>query len=140
MRHYVAMFRFDLAVAGAGIVGLAHALAAARRGLRVAVVERDARAVAVSVRNFGFVTITGQHDGVTRSRTLRSREVWTEIADPAGIVVHQHGALIAARRAEAMQVLSQYAASAAGAIRGALAGGAHAGSLSEIGIRLAACG
>ena len=36
--------RFDLAVVGAGIVGLATALAAARRGLRVIVIDRDAQA------------------------------------------------------------------------------------------------
>ena len=106
---------FDLAVAGAGIVGLAHALAAARRGLRVAVLEREDKANGASVRNFGFVTITGQQDGATRERTLRSREVWQEVAAAAKIEVHQRGALIAARRPEAMEVLSQYAASPAGA-------------------------
>jgi glycine/D-amino acid oxidase-like deaminating enzyme len=48
---------FDLAVVGAGILGLASALAGARRGLRVAVIDRDARANGASVRNFGFVTV-----------------------------------------------------------------------------------
>jgi len=52
--------RFDLAVVGAGIVGLAHALAAARRGLRVVVLDREAEAIGASLRNFGFVTVTGQ--------------------------------------------------------------------------------
>jgi glycine/D-amino acid oxidase-like deaminating enzyme len=54
--------QFDLAVVGAGIVGLAHALAAARLGKRV-VVDRDAQANGASVRNFGFVTVTGQARG-----------------------------------------------------------------------------
>src|SRR5688572_30722739 len=80
MRHYPAMDRFDLVVAGAGIVGLAHALAAARRGLRVVVLERDARASSASVRNFGFVTISGQEEGPTRARALRSRNTWEEVA------------------------------------------------------------
>lgn len=109
------MDTFDLVVAGAGIVGLAHALAAARRGLRVAVLERDARANAASVRNFGFVTITGQDEGTTRARALRSREVWEEVAAAAGIAVHQRGALVVARRPAAMDVLAQYAASPSGA-------------------------
>ena len=54
---------FDLAVVGAGMVGLAHAYAAARAGKRVVVIERDARANGASIRNFGFITVTGQERG-----------------------------------------------------------------------------
>ena len=54
---------FDLAVVGAGICGLAHALAAARLGKRVVVIDRDAQANGASIRNFGFVTVTGQQRG-----------------------------------------------------------------------------
>jgi FAD dependent oxidoreductase TIGR03364 len=104
------MASFDLVVAGAGIVGLAHALAAARRGLRVAVIERDAQAASASVRNFGFVTVSGQDGGITRERALRSREVWAEVAIAAGIEVLQRGAIVIARRAEALAVLEQFAA------------------------------
>src|SRR5215204_2164618 len=115
MRHYVAMPRFDLAIAGAGIVGLAHALAAARRGLSVAVLERDARAASASVRNFGFVTLSGQEEGATRERALRSRNTWEDVALAAGIPILQRGALVIARRDEAMQVLAQFAGSPSGA-------------------------
>jgi FAD dependent oxidoreductase TIGR03364 len=108
------MARFDLVVAGAGIVGLAHALAAVRRGLRVAVLERDPRAASASVRNFGFVTISGQEAGPTRERALASRNTWEEVARAAGIPVLQRGALVVARREEAMEVLAQFAASTAG--------------------------
>ena len=51
---------YDLAVVGAGICGLAHALAAARRGKRVVVIDRDAQANGASIRNFGFITVTGE--------------------------------------------------------------------------------
>ena len=104
----------DLVVVGAGIVGLAHALAAVRRGLRVAVLERDACAADASVRNFGFVTVSGQADGVTRARALRSKQVWEEVVEAAGIPVHQRGAVLLARRAEAFAVLEEFAASAMG--------------------------
>ena len=57
------MGRYDVAVVGAGIVGLACALAAARRGLSVVVIDRDAQANGASIRNFGFVTVTGQPRG-----------------------------------------------------------------------------
>ena len=109
-----AVASFDLIVVGAGILGLAHALAAARRGLRVAVVERDARAAGASVRNFGFVTVSGQADGPTRARALRSRAVWAEVAAPAGIDVLQRGAMVVARRAEALAVLREFASGAMG--------------------------
>jgi len=105
---------FDLIVVGAGIVGLAHALAAVRRGLSVAVVERDTRATSASVRNFGFVTVSGQAEGDTRRRALRSRAVWLEVADAASIEVLQRGALVAARRAEALAVLEEFAAGSMG--------------------------
>ena len=54
---------YDLAVVGAGIVGMATALAAARRGWRVLVIDREQRAIGASIRNFGFITVTGQQAG-----------------------------------------------------------------------------
>jgi FAD dependent oxidoreductase TIGR03364 len=102
--------RFDLAVVGAGIVGLAHALAAARAGLRVLVLDRDTRAVGASIRNFGFVTVTGQRRGDTWRRARRSRDVWAEIAPQAGIAVYHSGLVMAARRPEALTVLEEFAA------------------------------
>jgi FAD dependent oxidoreductase TIGR03364 len=102
--------RYDLAVVGAGIVGLAHALVAARAGLSVIVVERDARAVGASIRNFGFVTVTGQQAGLTWQRARRARDVWAEVASKAGIPVVHRGLLVAARRPEAAAVLEEFAA------------------------------
>src|ERR1019366_9762964 len=77
--------RFDLAIVGAGIVGLATALAGVRRGLRVIVIDRDAQANGASVRNFGFITVTGQERGPMWTRARRSREVWCEVAAAANI-------------------------------------------------------
>lgn len=99
---------FDLAVVGAGVVGLAHALAAARLGKRVVVVDRDAQANGASVRNFGFVTVTGQARGAVWRRARRSAEVWDEIAGPAGIAVLQRGLTMVARRPEAKAVLEAF--------------------------------
>ncbi len=105
---------YDLAVVGAGICGLAHALAGARRGKRVVVVDRDAAANGASVRNFGFVTVTGQQAGACWRRALRSRDVWAEIAPKAGIDAPQRGLLMVARRPEAFTVLEAFAATEMG--------------------------
>jgi D-hydroxyproline dehydrogenase subunit beta len=107
--------RFDLAVVGAGIVGLAHALAAARRGLRVVVFDREREAIGASVRNFGFITVTGQQRGECWRRALRSRDVWLEVASQAGIAIEQEGLVVVARRPEAMAVLEAFAATEMGA-------------------------
>jgi FAD dependent oxidoreductase TIGR03364 len=101
---------FDLAVVGAGIVGLAAALCGARRGLRVIVIERDARANGASVRNFGFVLQSGQERGAMWARARRTREVWSEVAAAAGIPVVQHGAWMLVRRPESLEVLEAFLA------------------------------
>ncbi len=100
---------FDIAIIGAGIVGLAHALAAVERGLKVVVLDRDARANGASIRNFGFITVTGQERGACWRRARRSAEIWDRIAGPAGIEVVHRGLLVAARRREAMSVLEAFA-------------------------------
>ncbi len=105
---------FDLVVVGSGIVGLAHALRAARAGLRVAVVERDHRCVGASIRNFGFVTVTGQGAGDTWRRARRSRDVWAEVAPRAGIRIEHEGLWVLARRPAAVAVLEAFARTAMG--------------------------
>lgn len=99
---------FDLAIVGAGIVGLAHALAATKRGLKVVVIDRDAQANGASIRNFGFVTVTGQQEGACWTRARRSREIWSEVAPQAGIEVLHHGLSVVAQRDEAVAVVEAF--------------------------------
>jgi FAD dependent oxidoreductase TIGR03364 len=99
---------YDIAIVGAGIVGLAHAYAAARLGKRVAVIDRSGRAIGASIRNFGFVTVTGQERGDTWRRAKRSRDVWVEIAPQAGFAVEHKGLLLTARRAESVALLEAF--------------------------------
>jgi FAD dependent oxidoreductase TIGR03364 len=106
---------YDLAIVGAGILGLACALAAARSGKRVVIIDRDAQANGASVRNFGFITVTGQQAGDCWRRAMRSRDVWDEIAPQAGVEVVHEGLLVIARRPEAARVLEAFARSEMGA-------------------------
>lgn len=106
--------QYDLAVVGAGIVGLAHALAAARRGLSVVVIDRDAQANGASIRNFGLVVVTGQEAGISRQYAERTREIWLDLAGQAGIEILQQGKLVAAQRPEALTLLEAFKAGAHG--------------------------
>lgn len=99
---------FDVIVVGAGIVGLAHAYEAARQGWKVCVVERDAACVSASIRNFGFITVTGQGAGDTWRRARYSRDVWAEVALQAGINVVHQGLNLVATRDKAVDVLAAF--------------------------------
>ncbi len=104
------MTQHDVIVVGGGIVGLAHARAAARRGKRVLVLDRDAQANGASIRNFGFVTVTGQERGRVWSLAKRSAAIWRDVAASAGIAIEQEGLLLIAQRDEAMDVIEAFLA------------------------------
>ncbi|GGA56163.1 TIGR03364 family FAD-dependent oxidoreductase [Sphingomonas psychrolutea] len=99
---------YDVAIVGAGIVGLAHALAAAREGRSVIVLDRDTQANGASIRNFGFVTVSGQEQGAVWRRARRSRDIWLEVAGPAGIAIEQRGLVMIAQRPEARAVCEAF--------------------------------
>ncbi|MDN4017777.1 TIGR03364 family FAD-dependent oxidoreductase [Zwartia panacis] len=100
--------KYDVVVAGAGIVGLAHAWMASRKGLRVAVLEKNHRCIGASVRNFGFITVTGQRAGDTWRRAMRSRQLWAEVAPKAGIPICHQGLIVVGQRFEALEILESF--------------------------------
>ncbi|WP_238429878.1 TIGR03364 family FAD-dependent oxidoreductase [Frankia nepalensis] len=102
----------DLVVVGAGIVGLAHAAEGVRRGLRVAVVERDEFARGASVRNFGHGCVSGQA-GAAFGYAKAARERWLELGRLAGFWAEPTGTVVAARSEEELAVLAEFAAAGA---------------------------
>ena len=106
---------FDVAIVGAGIIGLAHAMAAARRGKRVVVFDRDAQANGASVRNFGFITVSGQEAGDCWEKARRSCDIWQDIAAAARIPILQRGLVIAAHYPESEALIDAFLASEMGA-------------------------
>jgi len=83
--------KYDVVVVGGGIVGLASAYAAVKKGLSVALVERESQNKDASVRNFGFVTVSGQQRGTHWQRAIHTRDVWADIVPKAGIEVEHSG-------------------------------------------------
>jgi len=100
--------RADVAVIGGGILGLAFAWAAARLGRSIVLFERDRKAQGASVRNFGMVWPIGQPAGALHRRALRSRELWLELAEKAGIGLDPIGSLHLAYRDDELAVLEEF--------------------------------
>ncbi|MBD2304461.1 TIGR03364 family FAD-dependent oxidoreductase [Chroococcidiopsis sp. FACHB-1243] len=107
----------DVAIVGAGIVGLAHALAVAKRGRKVVVFERNLSVVGASIRNFGMIWPIGQPTGKLLDRAMKSREIWTQIAPQAGFYLEQSGSLHLAYRQDEMDVLEEFVETARDANR-----------------------
>jgi FAD dependent oxidoreductase TIGR03364 len=99
----------DVAIIGAGILGLAHAHAFARRGLRVTVFERSGTPVGASIRNFGMVLVTGQPPGAMHALAEASREIWLGWARDAGLHMRRSGSLMFARSTAEAHVMEAFA-------------------------------
>jgi FAD dependent oxidoreductase TIGR03364 len=99
----------DVAVVGGGIVGLAFAWEAARRGRSVVLFDRTPVPQGASVRNFGMVWPIGQIPGADYARALRSRERWLELKRKAGVWAEECGSLHLAHERDEDAVLREFA-------------------------------
>ncbi|RKR74570.1 TIGR03364 family FAD-dependent oxidoreductase [Frondihabitans australicus] len=129
----------DIAIVGAGIVGLGHALAAVDRGLRVIVIERGSRQNGASIRNFGHACISVQ-SGVAQEYADRARELWLRLRDEAGLWMRDVGGYVVARHEDELAAVGEFVerrpgdarllspsetAAATGADPAGVVGGAH---------------
>ncbi|KTT40184.1 FAD-dependent oxidoreductase [Pseudomonas oryzihabitans] len=124
----------DLLVVGAGILGLAHAWAGVRRGLKVRVFERSHTPLGASIRNFGQALVTGQAPGPMLKLAQQSRALWAEMAGAAGLSLRQRGSLLFARTPAEEALLDAFCAGRARELgyrvellRGAALGGLYDG-------------
>jgi D-hydroxyproline dehydrogenase subunit beta len=99
----------DVAIVGAGILGLAHAYLAAKAGKSVAVFERSPRATGASVRNFGMVWPIGQPAGTMLALSLRSRQLWLEILAKTKLPARETGSLHVTYREDEAAVAQEFA-------------------------------
>jgi len=100
--------RFDVAVIGGGIVGLAQAWMAARRNLRVVLLERSSAAEGASVRNFGMIWPVGQPAGELLSIALRSRALWQELHAQQAVPVAECGSIHLAHHPDELAVHEEF--------------------------------
>jgi FAD dependent oxidoreductase TIGR03364 len=104
----------DIAIVGAGIMGLAHAFAAATRGWRVVVFEREPRASRASVRNFGLIWPIGQPHGVLHQLAQRSRAHWIQVLNEASLPYRSTGSMHVVYREDEAEVAREFAELAPG--------------------------
>ncbi len=93
---------FDVAIAGGGIVGAACAFASARRGLKVALVERDVLGSGATAAGMGHVVVMDDSEAQF-ALTRYSQQLWNDLAPqlPPCAEYEQRGTLwIAADREE----------------------------------------
>jgi D-hydroxyproline dehydrogenase subunit beta len=101
--------RADVAIVGAGILGMAHAYLAAKAGKSVVVFEKSPRASGASVRNFGMIWPIGQPAGDMLALSLRSRELWLEILGLAKLPRRETGSLHVVYRPDEAAVVQEFA-------------------------------
>lgn len=100
--------KFDIGIVGGGIIGLAHAYSAIKRGYRVIQFEKDQKTIGASIRNFGLIWPIGQPAGKLFNRAMRSREIWLELSEKAGFWALNNGSIHLAYNKDEQDVLDEY--------------------------------
>jgi FAD dependent oxidoreductase TIGR03364 len=98
---------FDLLIVGAGALGAFHAYFALQRGLRVLLLEKDARPREATVRNFGQIITSGMAAGEWFDYARVSLETYQKIQAECDISIRQNGSLYLASTALELQVLAE---------------------------------
>ncbi|MFM7852919.1 MAG: TIGR03364 family FAD-dependent oxidoreductase [Flammeovirgaceae bacterium] len=95
---------FDLIVVGAGIVGTFHAYFAAKKGLKVVLIEKDQRPRQATVRNFGQVVPSGMSSSWFQF-ALRGVEVYRQIQNKFDISIRNNGSVYIASNESEQQLI-----------------------------------
>lgn len=98
----------EILIVGSGIVGLAHALACAKRGKKVLVIEKSLFPIGASIRNFGLIWPIGQPIGNRFESAMKSRSIWLDIIDKTGIYADKSGSLHVVHSADESEIIEEY--------------------------------
>lgn len=98
----------NIGIVGAGIVGLAHAWSAVKRGHSVTLFERAPKAQGASIRNFGMIWPIGQSAGTNYQTALHSRQLWLEASSQAKFWCEERGSLHLAYENDEHEILQEF--------------------------------
>jgi FAD dependent oxidoreductase TIGR03364 len=98
---------YDLIVVGAGALGAFHAYFALQKGLKVLLLEKDARPMEATVRNFGQIITSGMAEGEWFDYARAGLATYQAIQAEYDISIRQNGSLYLASTPLEMQVLEE---------------------------------
>src|SRR5450432_256615 len=98
----------NVAIIGAGIVGLAHAYIAAKSGHSVVVFERRLRSAGSSARGLGLIAPIAQADGAAYQMAIASREQWMSLLQAARLPYQPSGSLHLAYHEDELAVIREF--------------------------------
>ncbi len=98
--------KFDLIVVGGGILGTFHAYHALKRGLKVALLERNSVPQGATVRNFGQVVPSGM-DLTWQNYGRESLAIYNELHYQADLTIRKNGSVYIASNDEEIQLIEE---------------------------------
>ncbi len=98
--------KYDLIVVGGGILGTFHAYHALKRGLKVALIEKNSVPQGATVRNFGQVVPSGM-DLKWQNFGRESLSIYKELQTEANLTVRENGSVYIASNDEEMQLIHE---------------------------------
>lgn len=98
--------KYDLIVVGGGILGTFHAYHALKRGLKVALIEKNSVPQGATVRNFGQVVPSGM-DLKWQNFGRESLAIYKELQAETDLSVRENGSIYLASNDEEMQLINE---------------------------------
>ena len=97
---------YDLIVVGSGVLGTFHAFHALKKGLRVAIIEKDKMPISATIQNFGQVVPSGM-DTKWQAYGRESLAIYKEIQSQFDISIRQNGSVYLASNEEEIQLIEE---------------------------------
>lgn len=99
---------YDLIVVGGGVLGTFHAFHALKKGLKVAIIEKDKMPISATVKNFGQVVPSGM-DSKWQAYGRESLLIYKEIQSQFDISIRHQGSVYLASNDEEVQLIEELA-------------------------------